>query len=282
MVRRFVLLVVLLLAFVASLSAQSADFAPLEQWRSALESGDQAKLAALYSKQPPAALKTEKGDQPAADAELAFWGDLHKQGLRKLRYEIRKSEQQQGLQIVSLQTIFTLDTPAGPRNRYVLYQQAWQQQGGNWAIIGLAHSEVIKIHQPKALNPKLYDEKANAAEEIKHELADAAKTHRRLILVFGGNWCYDCHVLDGALHEPDVAPLVETNFIVVHVDIGHGEEKNRDIARKYNTPLDKGVPALAVLDSDGKLLYSQQNGEFEAARNMDPDDLIAFLNKWKP
>ena len=44
----------------------------------------------------------------------------------------------------------------------------------------------------------------------------------------------------------------------------------------------KGVPALAVLASDGALLYSQQHGEFESARNMDPDDLIAFLKKWKP
>ena len=42
------------------------------------------------------------------------------------------------------------------------------------------------------------------------------------------------------------------------------------------------VPALAVLAPDGTLLYSQQHGEFESARNMDPDDLIAFLNRWKP
>ena len=46
--------------------------------------------------------------------------------------------------------------------------------------------------------------------------------------------------------------------------------------------VNKGVPALAVLAPDGNLLYSQQHGEFESARNMDPDDLIAFLKKWKP
>ncbi len=36
---------------------------------------------------------------------------------------------------------------------------------------------------------------------------------------------------------------------------------------------------LAVLESDGKLLSSQKNGEFEKARALGPEDLIAFLNR---
>ena len=47
-------------------------------------------------------------------------------------------------------------------------------------------------------------------------------------------------------------------------------------------PLDKGVPALAVLESDGKLIVSQKNGEFENARASTPEALLEFLNKWKP
>jgi hypothetical protein len=66
---------------------------------------------------------------------------------------------------------------------------------------------------------------------------------------------------------------------VVHVDIGEGK-LNPDLVSEYQIPLKKGVPALAVLDSDGKLLYTA-HGEFEAARSMDPDDIAAFLNKWK-
>ncbi len=45
---------------------------------------------------------------------------------------------------------------------------------------------------------------------------------------------------------------------------------------------EKGIPAPAVLAGDGKLLYSQRNGEFEAARSFRPEDLIGFLNLWKP
>jgi hypothetical protein len=42
------------------------------------------------------------------------------------------------------------------------------------------------------------------------------------------------------------------------------------------------VPALAVLDSAGKLLFSQTHGEFENTRRLGPEDIVAFLNQWKP
>jgi len=66
------------------------------------------------------------------------------------------------------------------------------------------------------------------------------------------------------------------------VDIGDDGKKNNDVAAEYETPLNKGVPVLAILGPDGKVLYSQQNGEWESARSMDPDDVVTFLEKWKP
>jgi hypothetical protein len=75
--------------------------------------------------------------------------------------------------------------------------------------------------------------------------------------------------------------VLNPNFEVVHVDVGHGD-KNQDIMKQYQVPMAKGIPALAVLDSGGKLLYSQTGGEFEKARALGPEDLLAFLNKWKP
>jgi thiol:disulfide interchange protein len=99
--------------------------------------------------------------------------------------------------------------------------------------------------------------------------------------VFGANWCYDCHVLDTAFHRSDLAPVLTANYEVVHVDIGRGE-KNQDLMTKYEVPMKRGIPGLAVLDADGKLVYSQKNGEFEKARALTPDDFLAFLNQWKP
>ena len=128
---------------------------------------------------------------------------------------------------------------------------------------------------------EIYSESADAHAEIKDALEKATAEHKRVIVVFGANWCYDCHVLDKAFHRSDLAPILAANYEVVHVDIGKGE-KNQDLMKQYEVPMKRGIPGLAVLDSDGKLVYSQRNGEFENARALAPDDFRAFLNTWKP
>jgi thiol:disulfide interchange protein len=135
-----------------------------------------------------------------------------------------------------------------------------------------------KIPQP---TKDLYPASADAKNEINEALQTAVAGHKRILLVFGANWCYDCHALDEAFHSPEIAPTLEKSFVVVYVDIGRGN-KNLDLAKKYDVPLDQGVPAIAVLDTDGKLLFSQKHGEFEAARSIATDEIIKFLNQWKP
>ncbi|GAC1638829.1 MAG: hypothetical protein NVS9B14_19580 [Candidatus Acidiferrum sp.] len=127
----------------------------------------------------------------------------------------------------------------------------------------------------------LYPENVDAKAEIAEALETAKKTHRRVLLIFGGNWCYDCHVLDAAFHSKEIAPTVNRNYVVVHVNIGE-YDKNLDLADKYEIPLKKGVPAAAVLKGDGTLVVSQKNQEFEKARSMTTDAVLAFLERWKP
>lgn len=126
----------------------------------------------------------------------------------------------------------------------------------------------------------IYNENADAHAEVHDALARAAREHKRIILDFGGNWCGDCQVLDIYFHREPNAALLADNYILVDIDIGH-MDKNVDIAEHYKVPLQKGVPALAVLDVHGQLLYSQTNGEFESMRRMDPNSVTTFLQRWK-
>jgi thioredoxin 1 len=127
---------------------------------------------------------------------------------------------------------------------------------------------------------QVYPEDANAKADVHNALVRARNEHKRIILDFGGNWCPDCKVLDIYFHDPANAPILNANFILVHINIGRYDQ-NLDLAEKYQVPLKKGVPALAVLDSDGKLLFSQRTGEFEAMRNMASNSVTNFLVKWK-
>jgi thioredoxin-related protein len=133
---------------------------------------------------------------------------------------------------------------------------------------------------PVANKKDLYPATADAKKEIAGALELATKDKKRVLLVFGGNWCYDCHVLDRALHEGAAGKIVTESFLLVHVDIGEGE-KNLDLVREYKASLDKGVPVVVILGADGRLLYSSTEGEFEAARTMMKKDLVAFLKRWK-
>jgi thiol:disulfide interchange protein len=126
----------------------------------------------------------------------------------------------------------------------------------------------------------IYPANADTEQDIAAALSLATKEKKRVLLVFGANWCYDCHVLDHALHDGDAGKIVREKYLLVHVDIGEGD-KNPELVKLYKIPLDKGVPAVAILDAAGKLLYSSGEGEFEAARRMMKQDLVAFLQHWR-
>src|ERR1700692_3513123 len=102
----------------------------------------------------------------------------------------------------------------------------------------------------------------HAKIDLAAALDAAAATHKRVILDFGGNWCPDCRVLDLYFHDSANKPILEGNYILVHVNIGRMDE-NVDIAERYRIPLRKGVPALAVLGEGGELLYRQTAGDLE-------------------
>lgn len=133
---------------------------------------------------------------------------------------------------------------------------------------------------PPRVNKHLYSANADAKADIAAALKKARAEHKRVILDFGGDWCGDCQVLDIYMRQSPNAELLAKHFLVVHIDVGRFD-KNTDVAAKYNIPLKKGVPALAVLDSHGKLLYSQKTGEFEDMRHMSVTSVTEFLNRWK-
>src|SRR5262249_28841986 len=112
-------------------------------------------------------------------------------------------------------------------------------------------------------------------------LKQAAGAKKRVLIEFGGNWCGDCKVLAIHFHAPENAALLEKSFVLVYVNVGDkGITDNFDVAERYGVPLQKGVPALVVLEPDGRVVYSQKNGEFESMKKVDPKSVNEFLRKW--
>jgi thioredoxin 1 len=126
----------------------------------------------------------------------------------------------------------------------------------------------------------IYPDGAQAEADITAALGKAAKEKMRVLLDFGGNWCGDCQVLEIYFHAPANRNLLDSNYVLVPVNIGRYDE-NLAIAARYGIPITRGVPALAVLDASGQVVYSQRNGEFESMGKLDPTAVTAFLLQWK-
>ncbi len=270
-----------------SVSTDSSGFDPLDRWRAAVLSGDRTALAALYTISPPAQAKIPQGQTQDPAEEPAYWSSLRGAGLTRFDIKILEVDNlQPGVKGFVLRFEVMLHTPEGEKSGVASVSQIWLQQLGEWRIVQTQRGDLVakpamRLPEPAKPNTQLYPDPAEAPGAIASALASAAKDHKRVILVFGGNWCYDCHVLDAAFKSKAIAPFVNQNYHVVHVNVGNFD-RNVDLAKKYEIPLEKGVPSLAILDPDGKLLVSQKKGEFESTVRIGPEDVVGFLKKWKP
>jgi len=250
------------------------EFAPLERWRASVLAGDEVGLKALYSDDPVPKIQAN-GIVTSADADVDFWLGLK---ARSVELEIvAVIDRPWGTSVVFKAEV---QLPNGQTLR-ITDGQGWKKQGEQWRLVSSERADAPHLKQPSDMNKNIYPADADAQAEIKEAEEKAATQHKRVLLVFGANWCYDCHVLDLAFHRPDFASVM-ARYEVVHVDLGVDEKKNADLVKQFIIPLNKGIPALAVVESNGKLVVSQKNGEFEDARSITPETLLEFLNKWKP
>ncbi len=148
-------------------------------------------------------------------------------------------------------------------------------------LIALAALLALAAGPANSATHDIYPDPAQARADLAAALKTAAATHRRILLDFGGNWCGDCQVLDMYFHDPANRPILDANFVLVHINIGM-KDANLALAKRYRVPLDRGVPALAVLSERGTLLYSQKTGQFAPMSRMESYAVTTFLVQWKP
>ncbi len=125
-----------------------------------------------------------------------------------------------------------------------------------------------------------FDPAANPFIDLKAAVNSATESNKNIILDVGGEWCIWCHRIDAFMHgTEEINSVLEENFILLKINFSK-ENKNEKFLSQY--PAIEGYPHFFVLESDGKLLHSQNTGDLEKDKDYDKDKFLEFLNKWKP
>lgn len=123
-----------------------------------------------------------------------------------------------------------------------------------------------------------FDQRRDAAADIKAAISEAQRTHRRILLYVGGDWCPYClQMQDLFRRNPDLLELRDSQFITVPVAYGYGNDKSAALS-PYGKVL--GIPHFFVLESDGTLLQSQHVVELRENGRYDKEKVKQFLSRW--
>lgn len=125
-----------------------------------------------------------------------------------------------------------------------------------------------------------YDETANADAAVKAAFDRAKKSHKRVLIDLGGNWCGDCRILAGVMELPDVRRFIDLHYEVVSVDVGRFN-KNLQIPARYGfTKRLLGVPTVLIVTRRGRVVNAKDVFALSDARHMAPQAVVDWLAKY--
>jgi thioredoxin-related protein len=170
-------------------------------------------------------------------------------------------------------------------------------RAGAVLILTLALSAGVALAQQKETEPKskpagpakpaaIYDKAADAKGQVDKATERAKRENKRVLLMFGGDWCGWCHKLhDLFARDPEIRKTLynEYELVMVELEAPHADALLKTCKAALSPEeLQKGVgyPFLAVLDADGKVVTSQRTDPLEEGDHHDPKRVQAFLTRW--
>jgi thiol:disulfide interchange protein len=148
------------------------------------------------------------------------------------------------------------------------------------AAVPAPRPSIASIQQLPVVLMQPYDEHADADKAVATAFNRARKSHKRVTIDLGGNWCVDCVVLANFLKLPQMQRFMGAHYEVVSVDVGRFDRNLQIPARFGFTERLKGVPMLLIATPDGKLVNRDDVFATADAHTMTPQGLADYLAKF--
>ena len=127
--------------------------------------------------------------------------------------------------------------------------------------------------------PLPYDEKVIDSLQLDEFIDLSISRGKQPVVIFGGNWCPDCRILEGTLAMPTIKKFLQQHYQVMHIDIGR-YDRNMDLMDHLNIESKKGVPRVVILDLEKNIMNSSTSSEWTTARDRKQQEIFDYFQKF--
>lgn len=124
--------------------------------------------------------------------------------------------------------------------------------------------------------PHPFDEKTVAQHDIDVALLAAKESGKRLLLVFGGNWCHDSRGLAAKFEREPLRSLMAEAYEIVWIDVGH-RDRNLDQLKRFGVEKIIGTPTVLILSPSGELLNADTVHDWRTADSKSFEETLAYF-----
>lgn len=137
--------------------------------------------------------------------------------------------------------------------------------------INIPLDEVLEMPLPLPYNGEIYSE-----NDIETFLNSSISKSKQPIIIFGGNWCPDCRILEGTLQLPTINKYMIKHYKIMHVDVGR-YDKNMNLISYFKIPKEEGVPRVLVFDEKKNILNMESTKEWTTARDRKQQEIFNYF-----
>jgi thioredoxin-related protein len=154
----------------------------------------------------------------------------------------------------------------------------------SFLICLLVASAFAGVPEYRTMGPDIFDAKEPAAYLVANAITQAQREDKKVLLLFGANWCPWCRRLHVALTKsPSVQSHLREKFVLVFIDANTRNYKRRNAAviEQYGNPVRYGLPVFVVLDRSGTQLTTRETASMVADSDEEvAERVVTFLNAW--
>jgi len=116
----------------------------------------------------------------------------------------------------------------------------------------------------------------DAKTVLEEALSRASAGDKRVFLIFGAPWCGWCHKLEDWLTQPEVAAILDREFVVTKIDIDR-MNGGKEVMKQYRSTDSGGIPWYNILDLKGKSLATADGPDGNIGYPLKPREIEQFL-----